>query len=266
MRHGNGTSPRRRRRVLAITRVARGDRVAPALSVAVISALRSTSDVVAVQSAADALRRLSTRAFDVAVVDCSAEPRADHARCVEFIRLMWWRYPWLPVVLIGKAPGERLRAEALLTGVRDFLTNDVSPGMLVRSIMRVARRHGTRVPSAANVAMIQRVCALLHEHLGDGLSLRDLARMTQMSRSHLSRTFHSVAGLPLRGYVRELRLKRAHALLLGGNLSLTAVAVESGFYDLPHFDKAFRGRLGISPRTFRARYSLGRLEEQFLST
>ena len=50
-----------------------------------------------------------------------------------------------------------------------------------------------------------------------------------------------IPGLPLRGYVRELRLERAHALLLGGNLSSTAVAVESGFYDLPHFDKAFAG-------------------------
>jgi transcriptional regulator GlxA family with amidase domain len=55
--------------------------------------------------------------------------------------------------------------------------------------------------------------------------------MTQMSRSHFSRTFHSVAGMPLRGYVRELRRKRAHELLVSGKLSLTAVAVESGFGD-----------------------------------
>jgi len=78
--------------------------------------------------------------------------------------------------------------------------------------------------------------------------------MSQMSRSHFSRTFHSVAGTPLRGYVRELRLKRAHELLVSGKFSLTAVAMESGFYDLPHFDKAFRRRLGTSPRAFRARH------------
>jgi AraC-like DNA-binding protein len=264
MRLGNGTSSRRNRRVLAIMRVARRDDVGTAMSAAVIGALRSTSDVVAAQSAADALRRLSnSRAFDVAVMDCSAEPGGDEVRCIELIELMWRRYPWLPVVLIGRAPGERLRADVLLTGVRDFLTNDVSPGKLVRSITRAARRHGARVPRAANVATIQRVFAFLDEHMGDGLSLRDLARMAQMSRSHLSRTFHSVAGMPLRGYIRELRLKRAHALLVRGDLSLTAVAVESGFYDLPHFDKAFRRRLGVSPRAFRARYR--RLEGQLLS-
>jgi transcriptional regulator GlxA family with amidase domain len=38
-------------------------------------------------------------------------------------------------------------------------------------------------------------------------------------------------------------------------LSVTAVAVECGFYDLPHLDKAFRRHLGMSPHAFRARYA-----------
>jgi len=171
------------------------------------------------------------------------------------MRSMFRRYPWLPVVLIGEAPGERLRADTLLTGVRDVLPKGFSVGRLVRSIARVARRHGARVPSAAKVAIIQRVFAFLDGHVGDGPSLVDLARMAEMSRSHFSCMFHAVAGMPLRGYVRDLRLKRAHALLMAGRLSLTAVALESGFYDLPHFDKAFRRRLGVSPRVFRARHA-----------
>ena len=58
----------------------------------------------------------------------------------------------------------------------------------------------------------------------------------------------------LRDYVRDLRLKRAYRLLVTAKLSLTSIAVESGFYDLPHFDKAFRHRFGISPHEFRTRY------------
>ena len=256
MRHGNGTSSRRRCRVLAIAHLSRGD-TDTALSTPVMAALRMTSDVVEAVGAAAGLRHLSRpRLFDVAVVDCSADRRADHTRCVELITTMWRRHPSLPVVLIGKAPGERLRADVLLTGVRDVLMTAFNPRTLVRSIARVARRNDRAVPSAANVAMIRRACSFLEEHVGDGPSLRDLARMTHLSRSHFSRTFNSVVGMPLRGYIRELRLKHAYALLLKGNLSLTAVAVESGFYDLPHFDKAFRRRLGISPRAFRGRYSV----------
>ena len=263
MRHGNSTSSRRRFRVLAIAHLARGDDVHTALSTAVIAAVRMTSDVVEAQSAADALRLTNARPFDVAVVDCSAERRLENARCVDLITTMWRRHPWLPLVLIGKAPGERLRADVLLTGVRDVLMNDLNPRMLVKSIASVARQHGTPPLSAGNIATIQRVCAFLDEHIADGASLRDLARMTRLSRSHFSRTFHAVVGMPLRFYVRELRLKRAYALLSNGNLSLTVIAVECGFYDLPHFDKAFRRRLGISPRTFRARYHARRVAGPF---
>ena len=262
MRHGSSTSSRRRCRVLAIAHLARGD-VPTALSTAVIAAVRMTSDVVEAQSAADALRLTNARAFDVAVVDCSDERRLENTRCVDLITTMWRRHPWLPVVLIGKAPGERLRADVLLTGVRDVLMNDLNPRMLLKSISSVARQHGTPPPSVGNIATIQRVCAFLDEHIADGPSLRDLARMTRLSRSHFSRTFHAVLGMPLRFYVRELRLKRAYALLSNGNLSLTVIAIECGFYDLPHFDKAFRRRLGISPRTFRARYHARRVAGPF---
>jgi len=237
-------------------RVIRG-RPGGVLSASVIGVLRASSDVVESLGAADALRRLSTgHRFDVVIVECFSERRSDRPRCVGLIQAMFRRWPWLPVVLIGEAPVERLRADVLLTGVRDFLTKGCSVSNLVRSVARVARRRGARVPSAANVATIRHAFTLLDEHVGEAPSLRELARMAEMSRSHFSRTFHSVAGMPLRGYVRELRLKRAHALLVAGQLSLTAVAVESGFYDLPHLDKAFRRRLGISPRAFQSRHAV----------
>jgi AraC-like DNA-binding protein len=224
-----------------------------ALTPSVISVLGANSEVVEATGTARALWQLSnSRSFDVVVMECGpGERRQNHAGCVDLIRSMFRCWPWMPVVLVGAAP-ERLRADVLLTGVRALLTRRFTVGRLTRLVARVARRHGTPVPSIGSVATMRRVFAFLDEHAGETPSLRDLAGMTQMSRSHFSRTFHSVAGMPLRGYVRELRLKRAHELLVSGKLSLTAVAVESGFYDLPHFDKAFRRRLGTSPRAFRA--------------
>ena len=238
--------------ILWVTRGTAGQALRPS----VMSVLGAGSKVVEAAGSAKALWQLSNRRpFDVVIMECGVgERRQNHSGCVDLIRSMFRRWPWMPVVLVGTAP-ERLRADVLLTGVRAFLTERFTVGRLIRLVTRVARRRGTPVPSIATVATIRRVFALLDEHAGETPSLRDLARMTEMSRSHFSRTFHSVAGMPLRGYVRELRLKRAHELLVSGKLSLTAVAVESGFYDLPHFDKAFRRRLGTSPRAFRARHA-----------
>ena len=219
----NGRAMRSRRRVVVILWVTRGT-AGQALRPSVMSVLGAGSKVVEAAGSAKALWQLSNRRpFDVVIMECGVgERRQNHSGCVDLIRSMFRRWPWMPVVLVGTAP-ERLRADVLLTGVRAFLTERFTVGRLIRLVTRVARRRGTPVPSIATVATIRRVLALLDEHAGETPSLRDLARMTEMSRSHFSRTFHSVAGMPLRGYVRELRLKRAHELLVSGKLSLTAV-------------------------------------------
>ena len=102
---------------------------------------------------------------------------------------------------------------------------------------------------------MKRIGDFLGEHAGESFTLTELARMASMSRSHFSRMFHTILGMPLREYIRSLRLEHAHHLLVSTPASLTAIAAETGFYDLPHFDKAFRQRVGMTPQGFRLRHN-----------
>ncbi|PYN73178.1 MAG: hypothetical protein DMD96_33165 [Candidatus Rokuibacteriota bacterium] len=111
-------------------------------------------------------------------------------------------------------------------------------------------------PSARSVAKIKRILTMLDDHAGQSHALSELAAMAAMSRSYFSRTFRAVAGVPLRDYLRNLKLKRALELVLTSGRSLTDIAVESGFYDLPHLDKAFRQRFDMSPYDFRVRHTV----------
>lgn len=86
--------------------------------------------------------------------------------------------------------------------------------------------------------------------------------MVAMSPSYFSHVFHAVIGTPLRNCLRDIQLKRAHELLMSPTLSLTTIAVDAGFYDLPHFDKAFRQRLGIAPQEFRRRHGRRRNQNE----
>ena len=113
--------------------------------------------------------------------------------------------------------------------------------------------HDARATSARHTAAIKPILALLASHVSDAPRFGELAAMAGMSRWHFSRTFHAVVGVPLRRYLSDLRLKRACELLEASTLSLTTIAQECGFYDLPHLDKAFRRRFGISPNEFRHR-------------
>jgi AraC-like DNA-binding protein len=221
-------------------------------------ALVGATDVVEAHDGARALTLLSTGSpFDLVLLDSGmSRTRPGYPACVELVRKIFHRWPWLPVIVIGDGRRlGRLIADLLLSGVRQVLPRGVATAVLARSVARAGRRPGARLPAVRNIAAIKRSFVSLDEPAAGVPTLRELAVTANMSRSHFSRTFHAVAGMSLRDYVRDVRLKRAHALLADSTLSLTDVAVEAGFYDLPHFDKAFRQRLGRSPYEFRGRYA-----------
>ena len=60
-------------------------------------------------------------------------------------------------------------------------------------------------------------------------------------------------GMSLRQYLVTVRLERAKELLADNRLSITAVAHDVGFGDLPRFDKLFRRYTGLTPSAFRTR-------------
>ena len=165
---------------------------------------------------------------------------------VGLVKTMCERWPWIPVVVIGRIPDRaRVTGQMLLSGARTVVQEPVTAAAFRAAVTRVVGRAGKRVPSASTVAAMNRIRGFLGEHVGENLTLGELAAMATMSRSHFSHTFHTVLGMSLRDYVRDLRLERAHLLLLASRISLTAIAAESGFY-ICLSRQAFRHRLGMS--------------------
>jgi AraC-like DNA-binding protein len=72
-----------------------------------------------------------------------------------------------------------------------------------------------------------------------------------LSRWRFSRRFREATGTSFREYLTIVRLAHARQLLVSSSRSITDIAHEVGFYDLPHFDRTFRAWFGVTPRTFR---------------
>ena len=225
----------------------------PVIRAFIADGIGSVHDVIEADDVASALKVVAgaTR-VDVVVAGCFMflEPSALDA-CVRLARELYDEHPWIPVVVVGDTPPPALKAALLLTAARAFVPRDFAPADLASTVARVGRPPGAAVPSGERVAAIKRTFGVLANAVTDVPALSALAAMASMSRSHFSRTFHAVAGISLRDYVRDLRLKRAEELMRVSGLSLTAIAVAAGFYDLPHFNKAFRHRFGMSPTQFR---------------
>jgi AraC-like DNA-binding protein len=113
------------------------------------------------------------------------------------------------------------------------------------------KNHHVAQRTEQKIATINRIVEFLGEHIRVLPAARDLATMAGLSRSHFSRTFHAQVGVSLRHYVIQRRVQQACELLKHSSLSATAISRECGFYDLPHMNKAFRRRLGVSPYRFR---------------
>jgi len=199
-----------------------------------------------------ALLRAQTGRVDLVIVmGLTQTGERPYAAGVSLLTDIFKLWPWIPVLVLAQpGAGTGLRADALLSGVRAVLPHPASGPTLKRAIRQILSRAPGRDPRSGAAAM-KRVRALLDDGDDPRHTLADLARRAGLSRSYFSTRFHAVVGMTLREYRRTRRLARAHHLMKTTTLSLAAIAAEAGFYDLPHFDKAFRGRLGLTPREFR---------------
>lgn len=98
---------------------------------------------------------------------------------------------------------------------------------------------------------INRVTEFIRVHLTDDLSLEELARQVGFSSYHFARLFRQAIGESPHQFVLRQRLERAETLLKKTDLSLTDVALESGFANQSHLTQVFKRRLGLTPKAYR---------------
>jgi len=98
---------------------------------------------------------------------------------------------------------------------------------------------------------LKQVLAFIEENLGDDLSLDSIASAAGLSVSHCKALFRQTMGMPLHQYVIRRRVERAVALLREDKLSISQIALETGFSHQSHLALHTRRILGMSPKALR---------------
>jgi len=83
--------------------------------------------------------------------------------------------------------------------------------------------------------------------------VRRLARVSGVSAAHFARSFRQAFGVPPHRYLLTRRIERATALLRDSDLSITAIAFETGWRSLGTFGRIFRDVTGHTPGAVRVR-------------
>ncbi len=91
----------------------------------------------------------------------------------------------------------------------------------------------------------------IQEHLGEDLSLNDIATELKMSQYYFCHLFKRSTGLSPHQYLIRQRIEQAKHLLKNPERTITFVAMECGFANPSHFAKCFRQVTRMNPKQFR---------------
>lgn len=121
---------------------------------------------------------------------------------------------------------------------------------LVSEYLRLSVVAASRIEEKTRTYMLK--------HLGDPISLEDLASNIGMSRYYFCRVYKDIAGHTPMEHLRALRLERAKDLIRSTALPLKAIAPEVGFGSAQHLCRLLHDRFGVGVRELRGVGALDR--------
>lgn len=162
------------------------------------------------------------------------------------------------------AAASRLHKDSLLTSLMTALWRDAElhglssaffeQGMLV--LLRRLAQQGRMRPEPLRSAplkgpRLQQVLDLMESRLEDDIRVTELAALIGQDVRSFSRAFAAATGLAPYAYFTLRRMEQAKSLLLDAQLSITEIALRSGYANPSKFAAAFRRVCGLSPTAWR---------------
>lgn len=105
--------------------------------------------------------------------------------------------------------------------------------------------------SETNRAVVVAIQAM-HDHVADTLPLSRLAARSGVSTRQLTRLFKIRFGIGPMAFYRDIRLDVARNLVRQAPMSITEIALATGFSNSAHFSQAFRARFAHAPSSERS--------------
>jgi len=106
------------------------------------------------------------------------------------------------------------------------------------------------------MSRINRVIDYIEQHMQGEIRLSKMAEIANFSKFHFHRIFFGITGETLNAFLQRLRLEKAASLLIiNQTISITQVALESGFSSSASFARAFKEKFNMSASEWRSKYT-----------
>jgi AraC-like DNA-binding protein len=126
---------------------------------------------------------------------------------------------------------------------------------LVQTLGQLILRHADARPAVRSwksySKYTKKVREYLDQHYDEEISLKQLARVAELSPYYLLRLFKKEVGVTPHIYLTYRRIIVAKRLLVAGH-SIAEVTYETGFVDQSHLTNRFKHIIGVTPGQYRA--------------
>ena len=166
---------------------------------------------------------------------------------------------------------ERLRADSLTLKItsdfcegalpslcaklyREFNKTDTAAKLAIEGLALEFLAEAARQPRAGIgtvPAWLRQARELIIEHSSETLKVAEIAAEVGVHPVYLATAFRQKFGVTIGEFVRRLRIERACAELVKGDLPLSMIALQTGFADQSHFSKVFKSYVGMTPHKYR---------------
>jgi AraC-like DNA-binding protein len=94
---------------------------------------------------------------------------------------------------------------------------------------------------------IARAREILIQHIGDPITIKELARKVATNECYLKKGFKEMFGTTIFEFYQSQRMEHAKYLLYEKSLSVTDVSALLGYSSISHFSTAFKKHTGLKP-------------------
>ena len=101
------------------------------------------------------------------------------------------------------------------------------------------------------IRAVERAITAMHEHLGEQVTIDDMARAAMFSKFHFSRLFQRVTGVSPGRFLSALRIEEAKRLLLRTSTTVADIGHTVGYNSIGTFSSRFSSSVGVSPIAYR---------------
>jgi AraC family transcriptional regulator len=149
--------------------------------------------------------------------------------------------------------GRAIGLAARLFGAFSFAdtASELTIEELTADLLRSAGKADTHMHRGREPRWMTQTLSLLHDRVGETLTLDEIASQCEMHPVYLSAAFRRIHGCTLGDYLRRLRIENALRPLCTTDREIGEIALESGFYDQAHFNRVFKAQIGVAPGQLR---------------